>query len=40
MKYYLVNSGDGCYNIPQATIITLDNFYAWTPAVGNACASL
>ncbi|KAK7184907.1 LysM domain-containing protein [Paraphaeosphaeria sporulosa] len=39
-KYYLVKSGDGCYNIAQAAGITLDNFYAWNPAVGNACGSL
>lgn len=39
-SFYLVQSGDQCGNIASAYGITLANFYAWNPAVGNTCASL
>jgi LysM repeat protein len=39
MVFYEANPGDGCYDITAAYGITLDEFYAWNPAVG-ACASL
>jgi LysM repeat protein len=39
-KYYLVQSGDGCYNIAAANGITLANFYSWNPAVGSSCQTL
>ncbi|KAK1766314.1 hypothetical protein QBC33DRAFT_542494 [Phialemonium atrogriseum] len=39
-KFYLVSSGDTCSNIATAQGISLTNFYAWNPAVGNTCASL
>jgi LysM repeat protein len=38
--FYLVVSGDGCYDIAAAAGVTLANFYAWNPAVGTNCASL
>ncbi|KAJ5541919.1 hypothetical protein N7535_004338 [Penicillium sp. DV-2018c] len=38
--FYLVLSGDGCYDIAAAAGVTLDNFYAWNPAVGTDCAGL
>jgi len=38
-KFYLVVSGDGCYNIAAQNSITLNDFYAWNPAV-NQCAAL
>jgi LysM repeat protein len=39
-KFYLVQPGDGCANIAAAYSITLAQFYAWNPAVGNTCAGL
>ncbi|KAI1131229.1 LysM domain protein [Nemania abortiva] len=39
-KFYLVANGDGCYDIAAAQGITLTDFYAWNPAVGNTCATL
>ena len=38
-KFYLVASGDGCYNIAAQYSIALSDFYAWNPAV-NQCAAL
>lgn len=39
-NFYLVVSGDTCYDIAAAEGIPLDDFYAWNPAVGTSCASL
>lgn len=38
--FYMVVSGDGCYNIAVAESITLANFYSWNPAVENDCSGL
>lgn len=38
--FYLVQSGDSCSAIATAFDISLDNFYAWNPAVGDTCSSL
>lgn len=38
--FYLVKSGDICYNIAQTYGITLEQLYAWNPAVGNGCGAL
>ncbi|KAH8660501.1 hypothetical protein BX600DRAFT_400333 [Xylariales sp. PMI_506] len=38
-KFYEVQSGDTCYAIAQDNGITLDEFYAWNPAVGQ-CTDL
>lgn len=38
--FYLVQSGDSCSAIATAFDISLDNFYAWNPAVGDTCTSL
>ena len=38
-KFYFVQQGDSCYNIAQNYSITLDQFYAWNPAV-KECADL
>lgn len=38
-KFYFVKQGDSCYDIAQNNSITLDNFYAWNPAV-KECADL
>jgi LysM repeat protein len=38
--FYLVKDNDNCYNIAQAYKISLDQFYAWNPAVGNTCGTL
>ncbi|ORY01575.1 hypothetical protein BCR34DRAFT_521866 [Clohesyomyces aquaticus] len=38
-KFYLVKSNDGCYDIAAANGISLENFYAWNPAL-NSCAAL
>lgn len=37
---YLVQSGDTCYDIAAADGISLDDFYAWNPAVGTDCDAL
>lgn len=39
-KFYLVVAGDGCWVIADANSITLDDFYAWNPAVGTDCTNL
>ncbi|KAH7380031.1 hypothetical protein BKA66DRAFT_442362 [Pyrenochaeta sp. MPI-SDFR-AT-0127] len=39
-EFYLVIKDDNCYNIAQKYSITLDQFYAWNPAVGTQCGSL
>jgi LysM repeat protein len=39
-SFYLVKSGDQCGSIASSFGITLANFYAWNPAVGNTCAGL
>lgn len=38
--FYLVKSGDGCYDIATSNGITLDQFYAYNPGVGNDCSGL
>ncbi|EEP78778.1 predicted protein [Uncinocarpus reesii 1704] len=38
--FHRVVSGDNCYDIAQKAKISLSNFYAWNPAVGNTCSSL
>ncbi|EEQ32195.1 LysM domain-containing protein [Microsporum canis CBS 113480] len=39
-KFHQVVSGDSCFDISNAAGISLDNFYAWNPTVGNTCSSL
>jgi LysM repeat protein len=39
-KFYLTAPNDGCYDIAAGNSISLDDFYAWNPAVGTNCASL
>lgn len=39
-KFYYVKSGDGCYDIAAANSISLADFYAWNPYVGDSCANL
>ncbi|KAJ5008114.1 LysM domain-containing protein [Colletotrichum sp. SAR 10_66] len=38
--FHLVVGGDTCFDIAAKSGITLNNFYAWNPAVGSNCASL
>lgn len=38
--FYEAQSDDGCYDIAAEYGITLDDFYAWNPAVGDECAGL
>lgn len=38
--FYLVESGDGCYDIAAEHGIDLSDFYAWNPAVGDTCTGL
>lgn len=38
--FYLVQSGDECYDIATSYKITLDQFYSYNPAVGNDCSGL
>lgn len=39
-KFDLVASNDFCYEIASDYDISLDDFYAWNPAVGTNCADL
>jgi hypothetical protein len=39
-KFYLVVSGDECDTIAANEGISLDDFYAWNPAVGTSCQYL
>lgn len=38
--FYEAVANDGCYDIAQTHGITLDQFYAWNPAVGDDCGQL
>jgi LysM repeat protein len=38
--FYLVVSGDSCAAIAASYDISLADFYAWNPAVGDTCSSL
>lgn len=40
MKFYLVQSGDGCYNIAAAEGIALSDLYSWNPALNGDCSGL
>lgn len=39
-SFYYVESGDGCWAIANEYGISLDDFYAWNPAVGDDCSGL
>ncbi|KAL4993233.1 hypothetical protein BDV10DRAFT_190164 [Aspergillus recurvatus] len=39
-KYHKVIPGDGCYDLAAEYGISLDDFYAWNPAVGDDCSGL
>jgi LysM repeat protein len=39
-KFYLVQSGDGCYDIAAAEGIALSDLYAWNPALNGDCSGL
>jgi hypothetical protein len=39
-SFYLVKSGDGCYDIAISHGITTDEFYSYNPTVGNDCGGL
>lgn len=39
-KYYTAVIGDGCWAIANDNGISLDDFYAWNPAVGTDCGGL
>jgi hypothetical protein len=39
-KYYVAQSGDGCWAIANDNGIALDGFYAWNPSVGSDCENL
>jgi LysM repeat protein len=38
--FYLVKSGDGCFDIAAANGISTDQFYAWNPYVNTDCSRL
>ena len=38
--FHLVTDNDSCWDISQKYAITLDQFYAWNPAVGSSCQAL
>ncbi|OTB16721.1 carbohydrate-binding module family 50 protein [Daldinia sp. EC12] len=39
-KYHIAVKGDGCWAVANQYGITLDQFYAWNPAVGSDCQNL
>ncbi|KND88571.1 hypothetical protein TOPH_06752 [Tolypocladium ophioglossoides CBS 100239] len=39
-KFYLVKSGDGCYDIASANNIALSDLYSWNPALKGDCSGL
>ncbi|EAW24579.1 uncharacterized protein NFIA_041570 [Aspergillus fischeri NRRL 181] len=39
-QWYVARTGDTCYDIAATYGITLDQFYAWNPAVGSDCSGL
>lgn len=39
-QWHVVVSGDGCWPIANQYGISLDDFYAWNPAVGTDCLNL
>ncbi|KAF7184181.1 hypothetical protein CNMCM7691_004806 [Aspergillus felis] len=39
-KFYDVQTGDGCWAITNKYGISLNDFYAWNPAVGTDCSGL
>lgn len=39
-SFALVSSTDTCSSLASGADVSLDNFYAWNPAVGNTCANL
>ncbi|KAL2787767.1 hypothetical protein BJX66DRAFT_340850 [Aspergillus keveii] len=39
-KFYLVQSGDGCWDLANQQGISLADFYAWNPAVKSDCSGL
>lgn len=40
VRFYYVESGDGCWAIATDAGITTDQFYSWNPAVGTDCSDL
>jgi LysM repeat protein len=38
-KWYTAQDGDSCSSVANAYFITLDQFYAWNPAVSKDCSS-
>ncbi|KAL4733764.1 hypothetical protein BDV11DRAFT_175388 [Aspergillus similis] len=39
-KFYLVQAGDGCWDLANEKGIALEDFYDWNPAVGDDCSGL
>lgn len=39
-RFHQAVKGDGCYDIAQSADITLDQFYAWNPALNGDCSGL
>ncbi|KAF1812797.1 hypothetical protein P152DRAFT_395832 [Eremomyces bilateralis CBS 781.70] len=39
-KYWLVGGDDDCYSIIYGNEISVDDFYAWNPAIGAGCQGL
>lgn len=39
-SFYLVVSGDSCFDIAAAHGVALADFYSWNPAIGNTCGGL
>lgn len=40
IRFYKVETGDGCYAIAQDAGIALTDFYSWNPAVNGDCTGL
>ncbi|KAF3056280.1 carbohydrate-binding module family 50 protein [Daldinia childiae] len=39
-RFYKAQTGDGCWAIANSAGISLDDFYAWNPALGTDCGGL
>ncbi|KAG9258058.1 uncharacterized protein F5Z01DRAFT_316007 [Emericellopsis atlantica] len=39
-QFYMQQEGEFCYDMAVKNGVSLDDFYAWNPAVGDGCANM